>query len=219
MNNKAKMPMADRRTERELRAIEREREAEDAMAPTIIDHPSPNHSERKSGVRVDTIVIHHTASRNNVVPVVWMLNPSSGVSAHYVVLTDGDVLRLVPESLKAWHAGNGRLPWETCKPYDFNHRSIGIEVVNPGDGVTPFTEAQYRALEWLVPDVVRRLGWQTAVMRKRDDRVTCSRAIGLVGYVFGHRDVAPGRKTDPADNFDWGRIRRAISGGSNAEQV
>ena len=32
-------------------------------------------------------------------------------------------------------------------------------------------------------------------------------------FVLGHRDVAPGRKTDPADNFDWGRIRAALAGG------
>ena len=57
----------------------------------------------------------------------------------YLVMHGRSVWRLVPEHLKAWHAGKGRLPWETCEPYDFNHRSIGIEVVNPGDGVTPFT--------------------------------------------------------------------------------
>lgn len=189
---------------------------------TIIDHPSPNHSERKAGVRVDTVLIHHTATRDMAPAVDWLCHRGSFVSAHYVVGTDGSIIRLVPESLTAWHAGKGRLPWETCERYDFNHRSIGIEVVNPGDGKTPFTEAQYAALAWLVPEVVRRWGdgrpafvlprgpevvpgWMgTALKLHRDGKVV----------VLGHRDVAPVRKTDPADNFDWGRIRKALTGGN-----
>lgn len=191
----------------------------------IIDHPSPNHSPRKPGVRVDTIVIHHTASDVDRPTIEWLCSPTSGVSAHYVVGTKGAVVRLVDEVRKAWHAGIGRLPWETGpftttsgkisrEGYDFNHRSIGIEVVNPGDGKTPFTEAQYAALCWLVPDIITRMG---------DDLDVCLRTewvhpeLALVSpvplhpvYVLGHRDVAPGRKTDPADNFDWGRIRRAL---------
>ena len=185
---------------------------------TIIDHPSPNHSERKAGVRVDTVLIHHTATQDMAPAVDWLCARTSGVSAHYVVGLDGSVIRLVPEHLKAWHAGKARMPWETCEPYDFNHRSIGIEVVNPGDGVTPFTEAQYRALEWLVPDVVLRLGTHVGVW-PAGDVLTVRKVREAHGadeqnavYVLGHRDVAPGRKTDPADNVDWGRIRKALAG-------
>lgn len=192
---------------------------------TIIDHPSPNHSERKAGVRVDTVLIHHTGAdeRGNWgdLSALWTLcSPKAGVSAHYLVKQAGDVIRLVPEHLKAWHAGKGRLPWETCNPYDFSHRSIGIEVVNPGDGRTPFTEAQYRALESLVPDVVQRLGSTASVAAgwtweagKRAGRIPVGGEVGGVVYILGHRDVAPGRKTDPADNFDWARIRKALAGG------
>jgi N-acetylmuramoyl-L-alanine amidase len=182
----------------------------------IIDRPSPNHSPRKLGVRVDTIVVHHTATRDNGPALRWLCNPTSGVSAHYVVGTLGNVWRLVPEHLKAWHAGKGRLPWETCPEYDFNHCSIGIEIVNPGDGKTPFTEEQYRALCWLVPDICKRIGRKDAVAVCRPS--PGFRPISIVPCVFvlGHRDVAPGRKTDPADNFDWGRIRRALEQGSAA---
>jgi N-acetylmuramoyl-L-alanine amidase len=185
--------------------------------PTIIEHPSPNYSERKKGVRVDTVLLHHTASDNDFSTAGWLCNPDSGVSAHYLVCTDGRVLRLVLEHRKAWHAGKGRLPWETCEPYDFNHRSIGIEVVNPGDGKTPFTEAQYRALAWLVPDIVKRLGWDAVNLTSGPNtwqRIEVGPALSrVVGSVLGHRDVAPGRKTDPADNFDWSRIREALTGG------
>lgn len=186
----------------------------------IIDHPSPNHSERKAGVRVDTVLLHHTGTKHPdglvgalAVDLAWLRNPEAGVSAHYVVGPSGGIYRLVPEERKAWHAGKGRLPWETCEPYDFNHRSIGIEVVNPGDGVTPFTEAQYRALEWLVPDVARRLGWDCATFLYGHTVDLLPGVRGQRGYVLGHRDVAPGRKTDPAGNFDWGRISKALAGG------
>jgi N-acetylmuramoyl-L-alanine amidase len=184
-------------------------------APAIIEHPSPSHSARKPGTRVDTVLLHRTgtdihgrwsdASARNT-----LCNPKDGVSAHYLVETTGRILRLVPEHRKAWHAGLGRLPWETCKEYDFNHRSVGIEVVNPGDGKTPFTEAQYRALAWLVPNGVRRLALSPLV---RPHTVPVGRfADPGVCYVLGHRDVAPGRKTDPADNFDWARVRAALAG-------
>lgn len=174
----------------------------------IFDHPSPNHSVRKAGVRVDTVLIHHTATNGEYAARDWLCRQGSGVSAHYLISRGGVIWRLVPEDRKAWHAGNGRLPWETCPEYDFNHRSIGIEVVNPGDGVTPFTEAQYRALEWLVPDVIQRLEGP-GVVRAGAPHVPVRFHDPCV-WVLGHRDVAPGRKTDPADNFDWGRIRQAL---------
>jgi N-acetylmuramoyl-L-alanine amidase len=181
--------------------------------PEVIDHPSPNHSARKLGVRVDTVLLHHTGSSNGNGPLAWLCDPTSGVSAHYMVGPLGVVHRIVSEHRKAWHAGKGRLPWETVPEYDFNHRSIGIEVVNPGDGKTPFTEAQYRALEWLVPGIVRRHGGVGVhALGASTGREALARGWCLV---LGHRDVAPGRKTDPADNFDWGRIRAALSGGQS----
>lgn len=181
----------------------------------IIDHPSPNHSPRDPDVRVDTIIIHHTATSTSVygdrAALSWLSHPKSTVSAHYVVGHDGKVYRLVPEDRTAWHAGESCLPWEKYKKgASLNPRSIGIELVNPGDGVTPFTEAQYAALGELLPDIVRRMGWAVTGVRK-----------GFIvaqgephGWILGHRDVAqpPGRKTDPADNFDWGRVRSLFAG-------
>lgn len=177
---------------------------------TLIDHPSPNHSPRKTGVRVDTVLLHHTASRSDLGTLSWLCSPASRVSAHYLVCTNGVVYRLVNETRKAWHAGLGRLPWETCRPYDFNHRSIGVELVNPGDGVTPFTEAQYRALAELLPDIMRRMDGYPMV-RPLYGYETYPDGTAPV-FILGHRDVAPGRKTDPADNFDWGRVREMLGG-------
>jgi N-acetylmuramoyl-L-alanine amidase len=192
---------------------------------TIIDHPSPNHSARKEGVHVDVVLLHHTGMDkdghwSDGSALNTLCNPKDGVSAHYLVETTGRILRLVDERRRAWHAGVAKLPWEsgrwlvrgewTTEGYGwFNDRSIGIEIVNPGDGKTPFTEAQYRALCWLVPDIVRRNGIKPLSIGDVPGAVRTS--SGML-YVLGHRDVAPGRKGDPAGNFDWARIREALAG-------
>lgn len=174
----------------------------------LIDHPSPNHSPRKPGVRVDTIVIHHTGSSDAHSALSWMKNPESKVSAHYLIGAYGHVYRLVPENRTAWHVGVSCFPWDDpMEKRSLNLNSIGIELVNPGDGTTPFTESQYLALGELLPPVCARLGVNVLV---RPTERLHERALPV--YIFGHRDVAPGRKTDPADNFDWGRVRAALSG-------
>lgn len=179
----------------------------------IIEHPSPNHSARPVGQRVDTIVIHHTASSDAHSALSWMKNPESKVSAHYLIGAYGHVYRLVPENRTAWHAGESCMPWEKMKKgASVNARSIGVELVNPGDGHTPFTEAQYRSLGELLPDICRRLDWaRVYVGQDFCVRVPGQDVVSVAhGFILGHRDVAPGRKTDPADNFDWGRVREML---------
>jgi len=196
---------------------------------SIVEHPSPNHSPRKPGVRVDTVLLHHTATKANATGNAVALatlrdrrpdDPSKRVSAHYVLTTVGAIYRLVTEGRTAWHAGKGRFPWETRASYDFNHRSVGVELVNPGDGKTPFTEAQYMALGELLPDVVGRMAGGLVMLsggpggkNSNIARPGAPKGSGII-HVFGHRDVAqpPGRKTDPADNFDWGRVRSLFAG-------
>lgn len=187
------------------------------MTLSIIESPSPSRKPRDPRVRVDTLLIHHTGTDDrgrwsNGSALNTLLNPKNKVSAHYLVFTTGEVHRLVPEDHIANHAGLSRLPWEPWrKGGSVNARSIGIEVVNPGDGKTPFTEAQYAALAELVSDIVRRMGWDTRPPWH-------NHTLSGMSYVLGHRDVACfedgrfGRKTDPADNFDWGRIRKALGG-------
>jgi N-acetylmuramoyl-L-alanine amidase len=186
---------------------------------TIIDHPSPNHSARKPGVRVDTVVLHHTGPGPNALG--WLCDSESKASAHYLIDVKGRVFRLVAETRKAWHAGISAMPWEQAKATkkdSVNDRSVGIEIDNPGDGVTPFTEAQYQALAQLLPDIVRRLGTHVSfwplgdvLTAKRVRQPKPGEEQGVV-HILGHRDVAPGRKTDPADNFDWGRVREMLTG-------
>jgi N-acetylmuramoyl-L-alanine amidase len=157
--------------------------------PPVISAPSPNFGER-NGAKIDTIVIHHTASNNGAGDLAHMRDPKSQVSAHYMLDRDGKIYQLVNDSKRAWHAGKGELHGV---PTDVNGRSIGIEIVNDGSGKTPFTEAQYKSLTQLVGFL------------KREYNVPG-------GNIVGHKDVAvpKGRKNDPAANFDWQRLRAGI---------
>jgi len=117
----------------------------------------------------------------------WLANPESKVSAHYVVTEDGQVIAMVDEASRAWHAG--RSHWRGIT--DVNSASIGIEIVNPGHefGYRPFPEEQMSALIPLVSDIVDRHGIARA-------------------NVVGHSDIAPARKKDPGELFDWQRLAR-----------
>lgn len=158
--------------------------------PPVVQAPSPNYSSR-NGTDIDTIVLHHTASNNGAGDISWLRNPKSQVSAHYVLDRDGTIYQLVGDEKRAWHAGESALHGI---PTDVNSRSIGIEIVNDGSGKTPFTDAQYKSLAQLV-----------GYLKQRYDVP--------MNNIVGHKDVAVpyGRKNDPAPNFDWNRLRGAIS--------
>ena len=164
------------------------------MTPTALeirDLPSPNHGPRRPGAAIDMLVLHYTGMRTAGAALDRLRDPAAKVSAHYLVDEAGAVFRLVPEERRAWHAGRAFWAGET----DVNGRSIGIELANPGHrhGYRPFPEAQMAALEALCRDILSR------------------RAVPA-GRVLGHSDVAPGRKPDPGELFDWRRLARAGSG-------
>lgn len=112
-----------------------------------------------------------------------LCNLVTEVSAHYLIAEDGEVLSLVPEALRAWHAGAGA--WGATT--DVNSRSIGIELANTG--LAPFAAPQMDALVDLLRGIQAR--WHI-----RPERV------------IGHSDMAPGRKIDPGPRFDWQRLAR-----------
>ncbi|MCY1308628.1 1,6-anhydro-N-acetylmuramyl-L-alanine amidase AmpD [compost metagenome] len=108
------------------------------------------------------------------------------MSAHFLIERDGKVTQFVSCLDRAWHAGvscfDGR---EACNDF-----SIGIEL--EGTDELPFTDAQYQALERLTRQI--RAAWPAI-----DDQ-----------RIQGHSDIAPGRKTDPGQAFDWPRYRAAL---------
>jgi N-acetylmuramoyl-L-alanine amidase len=151
----------------------------------MIDCPSPNFDERD--LPVTMLVLHYTGMQDAAVAIARLTDPAAKVSSHYVVTEDGQVLALVDESKRAWHAGKSH--WRGIT--DVNSASIGIEIVNPGHdwGYRPFPEEQMAALLPLVHAIVER------------HRI-------MPANVLGHSDVAPARKADPGELFDWERLAR-----------
>lgn len=143
--------------------------------------PSPNFGDRRGGATPDLIVLHYTAMPSCDAALARLCDPAAEVSAHYLIGRDGQVLALVPEEARAWHAGAGA--WGDVT--DVNSRSVGIELDN--DGASPFAAPQMNALERLLPAIMAR--W--AIPPER---------------VIAHSDMAPGRKSDPGTRFDWRRL-------------
>lgn len=147
--------------------------------------PSPNFDERKLPISI--LVMHYTGMKDAASAINWLANPEAKVSAHYVVTEDGQIVSMVKEEDRAWHAGRGY--WRGIE--DVNSASIGIEIVNPGHewGYVPFPEEQMDAVTRLAHDIVKRHGIAPT-------------------NVIGHSDLAPARKQDPGELFDWDRLAR-----------
>ena len=152
---------------------------------TMIWNPSPNFGERS--LPINMIVLHYTGMQSGAAAIDWLANPASKVSAHYVVDEDGQLVYMVREEQRAQHAGLSY--WRGVT--DCNSASIGIEIVNPGHefGYRPFPEAQMDTVTRLVAELVRTYGIQPR-------------------NVVGHSDVAPTRKEDPGELFDWERLAK-----------
>lgn len=152
------------------------------------EHPSPNCNDRPVDFAIDMVILHYTGMQTATAALDRMCDAAADVSAHYMVDEDGTVYRLVPEDRRAWHAGVSY--WQGAT--NINDRSIGIEIVNPGHefGYRRFPEAQMTAVEQLLSDIVSRHG----IARVR---------------IVGHSDIAPSRKQDPGELFDWQRLAAA----------
>lgn len=107
-------------------------------------------------------------------------------SSHVLIARDGSPTQYVPFGMRAWHAG--RSYWrgrDGCNDF-----SIGIEL--EGSDFEPYEDRQYAALARLVADLQR------------------SYPSLAEGWIAGHSDIAPGRKTDPGPHFDWERLEREL---------
>ncbi|HUQ13119.1 MAG TPA: N-acetylmuramoyl-L-alanine amidase [Novosphingobium sp.] len=146
---------------------------------------SPNHDER--ALPISMVVLHYTGMQTGAEAEARLVDPSAKVSAHYLIDEDGTVVRLVPEDKRAWHAG--RSFWRGLN--DVNSASVGIELVNPGHewGYRPFPEVQMAALLPLLARIVKTYKVPYA-------------------NVVGHSDIAPARKEDPGELFDWPLLAR-----------
>lgn len=150
--------------------------------------PSPNRGPRRQGRTPDLLLLHYTGMASADAALARLTDAESLVSAHYLVDGDGRIVQMVAEAERAWHAGKSHWAGEN----DINSCSIGIEVHNPGHeyGYTDFSSEQMDAAEALALDILAR----HAIPPER---------------VLAHSDVAPDRKADPGEKFDWARLARA----------
>ena len=151
----------------------------------IEELPSPNCDDRPAGTPIDILVLHYTGMPDAGQALRRLKDPLSKVSAHYVIDEAGKIYRMVPEEKRAWHAGISY--WAGSR--DINARSIGIEIVNTGHefGYRQFQLEQMDALCLLAKEIQSR----HPIPKER---------------VVGHSDVAPLRKQDPGELFDWYRL-------------
>lgn len=143
---------------------------------------SPNVDDRRGGVAPSFLILHYTGMKSAEAALNWLCTPESRVSCHYLVDEAGLITQMVDEELRAWHAGVSE--WQGMT--DLNSHSIGIEIQNLGHqlGYTPFPAVQMRAVIALCTDIL-------------------SRHVIAARHVLAHSDVAPARKIDPGELFDW----------------
>lgn len=144
-----------------------------------------NIEPRRGGRPVDMLILHYTGTETAAAAEALLCSGASGVSCHYLIDEDGTITQMVWEEMRAWHAGVSCWSGET----DTNSRSIGIEIQNPGHsiGYRDFPAVQMRAVVSLCQDILSR----HAIPPR---------------HVLAHSDVAPGRKIDPGERFDWARL-------------
>ena len=176
--------------------------------------PSPNFNERPVDVEIDLLVIHNISLPpgefggdsfgnnnfgNNNVDALFCntLNCDAHpyfnilrdlrVSAHFFINRAGGVTQYVSLNDRAWHAGKSQ--WDGRD--DCNDFSIGVEL--EGTDTVPYTDAQYASLIGLAKILMQ---FFPSITQKR---------------IVGHNDIAPDRKTDPGEAFDWPRFRAALN--------
>ena len=176
----------------------------DDLLPGVVYQPSPNCDRRPDDALVDLIVVHGisvpvgcfgSGAINELFlnrldcSVSPLLKPLAGlqVSAHLLIDRIGKTTQFVPFNRRAWHAGesvcDGRA---ACNDY-----SIGIEL--EGTDQVAYTPRQYDRLVIVIAEIIRCY-----------PRVTPARVVG-------HSEIAPGRKTDPGQAFNWPALRRQLA--------
>jgi len=139
-----------------------------------------NKPRKKKNIRF--LIFHYTGMKKEKEAIRRLINIQSEVGTHYFVKKNGEILRMVPDLYKAWHAGISH--WGK---YNFlNQNSIGIEVSNPGHqfGYVNFSKKQIKSIIKLTKILIKKYK-----IKKK--------------YILGHSDIAPNRKKDPGEKFPW----------------
>lgn len=113
-------------------------------------------------------------------------HPKLGI--HYMIDRDGALVKSVPEDQLAHHV------------FRYSGASIGIELINDGDGRDPFPEAQLAALVQLLRDIAARRGIGRDGIKRHSDLDRSMLPCGT-----GQR-----RKVDPGEAFPFERVLERV---------
>ncbi len=164
---------------------------------------SPNFSDRPNGMEPSLLVIHNISLPpgkfgDDYIKNFFLNKLDSSlhpyfneikdlkVSSHLLIDRQGSLLQFVAFSKKAWHAGVSEFKGQK----ECNDFSIGIEL--EGTDTIPYTEEQYLSLVKVTNCLLEHY---PSISKDR---------------IVGHKDIAPGRKTDPGNSFDWDKYRNLI---------
>lgn len=157
---------------------------------------SPHCDARPENTTIDLLVIHNISlpprefdndyiekfflgKLNHTIHPYFETIQSLKVSSHLLIKRTGEIIQFVPFSQRAWHAGQSYYEGRTC----CNDFSIGIELEGTDD--LPYEIIQYE-----------KLAESIEALQKTYPMLSNNRIVG-------HSDIAPGRKTDPGNSFDW----------------
>ncbi len=180
---------------------------------------SPNTPGRFQSGSPDTIVIHFTAGSSLASSVNVLTNADSGVSAHFVVGRNGDIVQMLPTNKIAWHAGESHYEGRR----GLNQYSIGIELDNAGqlkargDGTYEswFGEV-YGENEVLA---AQHANQQSIGYWHKYTEVQIARTLSIckalssyydISTVVGHEEIAPARKVDPGPAFPLQKFKALV---------
>ncbi len=153
------------------------------MSLKIRENYSPNFDPIVRKIKnIRFLIFHYTGMKSERKAIERLTKIQSEVGAHYFIKKDGEIIRMVPDLYKAWHAGISY--WGKYK--FLNKYSIGIEISNPGHqfGYVNFKKKQIKNLIILTKLLVKKYN-----IKKN--------------HILGHSDIAPDRKRDPGEKFPW----------------
>ena len=139
-------------------------------------------SNKRKSKQIKFLIIHYTGMRKETEAIERLTNIQSGVSSHYLIKRNGDIIVMVPDFYVAWHAGKSS--WKSFK--SLNKYSIGIEISNPGHeyNYINFSKKQIQSILYLSKSLMKKYKIQSS-------------------NILGHSDIAPFRKKDPGEKFPW----------------
>lgn len=154
----------------------------------VAAHPNNYSPGRSAGV--STVVIHVTQG-SYAGTISWFQNPSSGVSAHYVIKSsNGEVTQMVRDGDTGYHA-------RSANPY-----SVGIEHEGFVDNPSWFTDAMYRSSAALTRHLCDKFG----LPKTRN-------------HVKGHNEMPGNDHTDPGPHWNWSYYMSLVDSGGGGKKL